>query len=181
MLLESCHWTFLVFNLAVTFPVSRALTLAAVVYCSAERRFELAIFPRIVLIEMLHHTLHSAVHVKGWFGWKLHQEHHIKDYSLPLSSIGNHPVDLFCTVFGPISVIQLYSNAPLQTQLIPLLFIFHVGVLVHSDSHYCWFLDIHGPHHADGRYNLNGYFPFTDLLVGTFKSAERYTKPYGWR
>jgi len=169
------------FNLLVTLPVSRAVCLALGAYINTNRGFVLRKFARAILIEMLHHTMHSAGHVKGWVGWRLHQLHHIKDYSLPLSAMGNHPIDLFATVFGVIACIDMYSNSDSLDQIRTLLFISLFGTLVHSDSHFIWQLDIHGQHHSDGRYNLNGYFPVTDLLVGTFKHAQPYTKPYGWR
>jgi sterol desaturase/sphingolipid hydroxylase (fatty acid hydroxylase superfamily) len=88
---------------------------------------------------------------------------------------------MFTTVFGVIAFVQIYSNGFGWQQLIPLVFIAHFGTLVHSDSHFFWFLDIHGLHHSDGRFNLNGYFPVSDVLLGTFKPPQPYTKSYGWR
>lgn len=170
-----------VFNLFITIPLARAICLIFGAHINSERRFTLCVPARGILAEMLHHTMHSAFHVKGWFGWTLHQQHHKKDYSLPLSALSNHPIDLFVTVFGVVSCINLFSNDSHLDQLAVLFFIAHIGTRVHADSHFFWFLDIHGLHHADGRCNLNGYFPISDLVVGTFKPPRPYDKPFGWR
>ena len=95
--------------------------------------------------------------------------------------MANHPVDLLLTVFGPIMIVQLLGNSAISEHLFTMLFNSHVGTLVHSDSHYFWFLDFHGQHHTDGRNNLNGYTPISDLLVGSYKAPQRYTKAPGWR
>lgn len=172
---------YVVFNHLVTIPAFFAINLFLQYKMCPHRRYELYAPFYVLSIECVHHTMHSAMHVPGWWGWRLHQHHHLKDFSLPVSAVSNHPVDFGLTIIGVVAGTQVIANREPYLTCLEYMVIGHIGTLVHADMHWLWFMDFHGMHHADGRCNINSYIPFSDFVLGTFKKATPYPRKVGWR
>ena len=71
-------------------------------------------------------------------------------------------------------MLNILSIVSFFEQLLPVFIMAHIGILNHSHSLYHWAMDIHKGRHDDGRWNLSGYNPLPDVILGSFKCPGPY-------
>jgi sterol desaturase/sphingolipid hydroxylase (fatty acid hydroxylase superfamily) len=144
--------------------------------------------PLVVLAsELANYWVHRMMHTSPWLWRWTHQLHHSPERVDMLGSTYAHPFEIILNVGMSTAVSWCLGVAPEAAAVAGLLG-FYIGVFSHLDTRTPRWLgyilqrpEMHSVHHERGVHAYNyANLPVFDILFGTFRNPQGFSKVYGF-